>query len=25
VWPTFMKGLEGFVIAVPATLGYRFH
>jgi hypothetical protein len=25
VWPTFMKGLEGFVIAAPVSLGYRFY
>ncbi|WP_437681272.1 hypothetical protein [Sorangium sp. So ce131] len=23
--PTFMKGLDGFVIAAPVSLGYRFH
>ncbi|AUX22134.1 hypothetical protein SOCEGT47_026350 [Sorangium cellulosum] len=25
VWPTFMKGLEGFAIAAPVSLGYRFY
>ncbi|WP_437320463.1 hypothetical protein [Sorangium sp. So ce385] len=24
-WPTFMKGLDGFVIAAPVGLGYRFY
>ncbi|WP_438010249.1 hypothetical protein WME89_17330 [Sorangium sp. So ce321] len=24
-WPTFMKGLDGFVIAAPVSLGYRFY
>ncbi|AKT38301.1 hypothetical protein [Chondromyces crocatus] len=24
-WPTFLKGLEGFAISVPVTLGYRFY
>jgi hypothetical protein len=24
-WPTFMKGLEGVVIAAPVSLGYRFY
>ncbi|MCC6555944.1 MAG: hypothetical protein IT372_23535, partial [Polyangiaceae bacterium] len=24
-WPSFFKGLEGFAIAVPVTIGYRFY
>ncbi|XYI01751.1 hypothetical protein ACMHYB_19125 [Sorangium sp. So ce1128] len=24
-WPTFMKGIDGFVIAAPVSLGYRFY